>query len=135
MGNSRIGKRVIRNRTDISQVLRRALSPGGDKGIGQMVNHTCCEVHCNAEFRLTRAISGDPRTDSTDENGTIVLAVRACRDIKQHEAILVHYNPGAGIETWKDVFKCGCCQCSDLQDYYLQCAMRRMIERQRDEGG
>jgi hypothetical protein len=40
-----------------------------------------------------------------------VLVVRACRDIKQHEAILVHYNPGAGIETWKDVFKCGCCQC------------------------
>jgi hypothetical protein len=76
-----------------------------------MVNHTCCEVHRNAEFRLTRAISGDPRTDSTDEDGTIVLVVRECRDIKQHEAILVHYNPGAGIETWKNVFKCGCCQC------------------------
>jgi hypothetical protein len=104
-------KRAIRNRADISQALRRALSPGGDEGIGQMVNHTCCEVHRNAEFRLTRAMSGDPRTDSTDEEGTIVLAVRACRDIKQHEAILVHYNPGAGIETWKDVFKCGCCQC------------------------
>ncbi len=104
-------KRAIRNRADISQTLRRALSPGGDEGIGQMVNHTCCEVYRNAEFRLTRAISGDPRTDSTDEEGTIVLAVRACRDIKQHEAILVHYNPGAGIETWKDVFECGCCQC------------------------
>jgi hypothetical protein len=49
--------------------------------------------------------------DSTDEDGTIVLAVRACRDIKQHEAILVHYNPGGGIETWKNVFQCGCCQC------------------------
>jgi hypothetical protein len=35
-----------------------------------------------------------------------VLVVKASRDIKQHEPILIHYNPRTGIEAWKDVFKC-----------------------------
>ena len=76
--------------------------------------------------------------------------VRACRDIKQHEAILVHYNPGAGIETWKDVFKCGCCQCrgvcrppaqrmnnveANFRTSSLQCAIRRKVERREMKPG
>jgi hypothetical protein len=39
-----------RNRADVSQTLRRALSPGGDQGIGHLVNHTCCAAH-NQRFR------------------------------------------------------------------------------------
>ena len=46
------------------------------------VSHTCFAAHCNTEFRLTRALKGDPRTESTDEEGTIVLVVKASRDIK-----------------------------------------------------
>jgi hypothetical protein len=104
-------KNAARNRVDVSQTLRRALSTGGDQGIGHLVNHTCCAAHCNAEFRLTRALAGDLRAESTDEEGTIVLVVKASTDIKQHEPILVHYNPRAGIEAWKDVFKCRCYRC------------------------
>jgi hypothetical protein len=49
-------KKTIRHCADVSQALRRALPPGGDQGLGQLVNHTCCEVHRNAVFSLTRAM-------------------------------------------------------------------------------
>ena len=82
-----------------------------DQGVGHLVNHTCCIEHCNAELLLTRAVSGDPRIDLKEDEGAIALAVKAKRFIKRHEAILVHYNPEAGIASWRDVFKCACCRC------------------------
>jgi hypothetical protein len=56
-------------------------------------------------------VSGDPRIDLKEDEGAITLAVKAKRFIERHEAILVHYNPEAGIASWKDVFKCACCRC------------------------
>ena len=53
-------KEVIRGRRDVKTSLRRALGKGGEPGIGQWINHTCCDAHCNAEFQLTRALAGDP---------------------------------------------------------------------------
>ena len=94
-----------------------SINPGGDQGVSHLVNHTCCIEHCNAEFLLTRALSGDPRMDLKDEEGAITLAVRAKKFIKRHETILVHYNPEAGIASWKDVFKCACCRCKGNADH------------------
>ncbi len=68
-------------------------------------------IHCNAEFQLTRALSGDPRRGSIDEEGVIILVVRASKPIKCQETVLVHYNPRGGIQSWESVFKCTCCLC------------------------
>jgi fructose-1,6-bisphosphatase/sedoheptulose 1,7-bisphosphatase-like protein len=58
----------------------------------------------------------EPRKDyvkhwDSDEDGEIVLVIQAARRIRSQEQILVHYNPGAGIGTWAEVFQCRCCQC------------------------
>ena len=87
------------------------LNPEGDQGVGHLVNHTCCPEHCNAELLLTRAMSGDPRSNFGDDEGAISLVIRAKRAIKRHEAILIHYNLEEGITSWKHVFKCACCRC------------------------
>jgi len=107
-------KEVIRGRRDVKTSLQRALGKGGDPGIGQWINHTCCDAHCNAEFQLTRALAGDPRKGATDDEGTIMLVVRASKPIQQHETILVHYNPSSGIQSWGKVFKCTCCLCRGI---------------------
>jgi len=104
-------KELVRTRADVSSRLKRALKPEGDQGVGHLVNHTCCPEHCNAELLLTRAMSGDPRSNFGDDEGAISLVIRAKRAIKRHEAILVHYNPEEGIASWKHVFKCACCRC------------------------
>jgi hypothetical protein len=101
-------KEAVRTRPGVTSRLKRAMNPGGDQGVGHLVNHTCCEEHCNAELRLTRALSGDPRIDFGDEEGAIVLMVRAKKFIKRHDTILV---PRAGIESWKKIFECACCKC------------------------
>jgi hypothetical protein len=102
---------VVRNRAGISKKLRQALRPGGGPGIGKFVNHTCCLQYRNAEFHLTRVLAGDPRRTTTDEDGKIVLVIRAARHIRSQEQILVHYNQTAWIGTWAEVFQCRCCQC------------------------
>ena len=107
-------KEAVRGRRDVKKSLRQALAKGGDSGIGQWINHTCCDTHCNAEFQLTRALSGDPRQDSMDEEGVIMLVVRASKPIQRHETILVHYNPRSGIQSWGKVFKCTCCLCRGI---------------------
>jgi hypothetical protein len=107
-------KEVIRGRRDVKTRLRQALGKGGDPGIGQWINHTCCDAHCNAEFQLTRALPGDPRQGAMDEEGAIMLVVRASKPIQQHETILVHYNPSSGIQSWGKVFKCTCCLCRGI---------------------
>ena len=107
-------KDAVRRRRDVKKSLRQALEKGGDSGIGQFINHTCCNHHCNAEFQLTRAISGDPRQGDTDEEGAIKLVVRASKPIKRHETVLVHYNPNSGIQSWGKVFKCTCCLCRGI---------------------
>jgi hypothetical protein len=104
-------KAAVRGRWDVKANMRQALEAGGDPGIGQWINHTCCDIHCNAEFQLTRALSGDPRRGSIDEEGVIILVVRASKPIKRQETVLVHYNPRGGIQSWETVFKCTCCLC------------------------
>jgi hypothetical protein len=104
-------KAVVRGRRDVKANLRQALKAGGDPGIGQWINHTCCDIHCNAEFQLTRTLSGDPRHGSMEEEGVIMLVVRASKPIKRQETVLVHYNPRGGIQSWETVFKCTCCLC------------------------
>jgi hypothetical protein len=104
-------KTAVRNRAGTSKRLRQALGPGGGPGILQLVNHSCCPQHRNAEFQLTRVLDGDPRITDSDEDGEIVLVIQAPRRISSQEQILVHYNPGAGIGTWAEVFQCRCCQC------------------------
>ena len=49
--------------------------------------------------------------DDRDDDGNVVLVVRATQHIKANEQVLVHYNPGAGIGSWGEVFQCRCCQC------------------------
>jgi hypothetical protein len=88
-------KKVVRNRAGTLKRLRQALGPGVGPGIRQLVNHTCCIQHRNAEFQLTRALDGDLRRNASDEDGKIVLVIRAARRISSQEQILVHYNPGA----------------------------------------
>ncbi len=107
-------KDAVRRRRDVKKSLRQALEKGGDSGIGQWINHTCCNHHCNAEFQLTSAISGDPRQGDTDEEGAIKLVVRASKTINRHETVLVHYNPNSGIQSWGKVFKCTCCLCRGI---------------------
>ena len=53
-------KEAVRTRAVVMPRLRRAINPGGDQGVGHLVNHTCCEEHCNAEFLLTRPFLGIP---------------------------------------------------------------------------
>ena len=133
-------KEVVRTRADVSSRLKRALNPGGDQGVGHLVNHTCCPEHCNAEFLLTRAMSGDPRSNFGDDEGVISLVIRARRAIKRHETILVHYNPEEGIASWKQVFKCACCRCkgqcgvSAQSNHEARQVFTRNVEQTKHEG-
>jgi hypothetical protein len=49
-----------------------------------------------------------------DEEGVIMLVVRASKPIQLHETVLVHYNPRSGIQSWGKVFKCTCCLCRGI---------------------
>ena len=93
------------------------------QGLGQFSQHTCCEVHVNSYFfpisvmrKAPRAARGKKRGLDDDEEEEIMdvqaLGIRAQKDIKEDEEVLVHY-VGAGQAGRGDyVFKCLCCKCA-----------------------
>ena len=80
-------------------------------GLGQYANHSCCEKCINAEITPMVILKEDDKTGEwRDLQG---VALRAKRDIQTDEEIFISYGE---IDTWKKVFTCACCKCSDLCD-------------------
>ena len=88
------------------------------KGLGQFTQHTCCEKHVNAYFfpmcimreASRRRRGGKGRHDDDEEIMHLqALAIRAQKQIKKGEEIMVHY-VGAG-KKGDLCFDCRCCKC------------------------
>ena len=87
----------------ISPMLRKQLKRhNATDGVGQFANHTCCEVHWNANLEVAPV-------DHHEETATEPMGIlRARQDIEIDTEILTRYWH-TKKDAWHNIFECQCC--------------------------
>jgi len=87
----------------ISPMLRKQLKRhNATEGVGQFANHTCCEVHWNANLEVAAV-------DHHEETATEPMGIlRARQDIEIDTEILTRYWH-TKKDAWHNIFECQCC--------------------------
>ena len=95
----------------ISPKLRKSLKQhNAVEGVGQLANHTCCDVHWNANLE----VASIEHYEETDMEPMGILHAR--HDIEQDTEILTRYWHKKK-EAWQNIFKCECCACTNHTSY------------------
>jgi len=76
------------------------------EGLGQLANHTCCDIHWNANLEVA-AIQNHEETEIVP-----IAILRARRDIEKDSEILTRYWPKEK-DAWQNIFECECCACTN----------------------
>jgi len=91
----------------ISPKLRKHLKQhNATEGVGQLANHTCCDIHWNANLEVT-AIDHYEKT-AIQPMGIL----RARKDIEKDTEILTRYWH-KNKDAWQNIFECECCACTN----------------------
>jgi len=88
----------------ISPTLRKQLKRhNAMDGVGQLANHTCCDVHWNANLEVAAI-------DYHEETAIEPMGIlRARQDIEKDTEIYWHTIQDA----WHNIFECQCCACTN----------------------
>jgi len=91
----------------ISPKLRKHLKQhNAIEGVGQLANHTCCDIHWNAGLEVAAI-------DHYEETAIEPMGIlRARKDIEKDTEILTRYWHKEK-DAWQNIFKCECCACTD----------------------
>jgi len=76
------------------------------KGLGQLANHTCCDIHWNSNLDVA-AIGRHEETEIVP-----MAILRARRDIEKDSEILTRYWHKKK-DAWQNIFECECCACTN----------------------
>jgi len=91
----------------ISTTLRKQLKRhNAIEGVGQLANHTCCDVHWNANLEVAAI---DHHEETVIEPMGIL---RARQDIEKDTEILTRYWH-TKKDAWHNIFECQCCACTN----------------------
>jgi len=83
--------------------LRKNLRPHNNvEGLGQLANHTCCDIHWNANLEVA-AIEHEENT-----NIAPMAILRARCDTRKDTEILIRYWH-LDKDAWQNIFDCQCC--------------------------
>jgi len=74
--------------------------------VGQLANHTCCDVHWNANLEV---VAIDHHEETAIEPMGIL---RARQDIEKHTEILTRYWHTTK-DAWHNILQCQCCACTN----------------------
>jgi len=96
---------VLKDR--ISPNLRKHLRQHNvTEGLGQLADHTCCDIHWNANLRVAAI-------EHHEETEIVPMAIlRARRDIEKDSEILKRYWHKKK-DAWQNKFECECCACTN----------------------
>jgi len=76
------------------------------EGVGQLTNHTCCDIHWNANLEVVSI-------DHYEETETETMGIlRARHDIEKDTEILTGYWHKKE-DTWQNIFVCENCACAN----------------------
>jgi len=91
----------------ISSKLRKHLKQHNTlEGVGQLANHTCCDIHWNANLEVAAI-------DHYEETAIEPMAIlRARQDIEKDTVILTRYWHKKK-DAWQNIFECKCCACTN----------------------
>jgi len=71
------------------------------EGLGQLVNHTCCDIHWNAHLKVAAI-------EHNEETEIVLMAIlRARKDIEIDSQILTRYWHKEK-DAWQNIFECEC---------------------------
>jgi len=91
----------------ISTILRKNLKLHNKmEGLGQLANHTCCDVHWNANLEVAAIEHHE------DSNIVPMAILRARKDIEKDTEILTRYWHKEK-DAWQNIFECQCCACTN----------------------
>jgi len=91
----------------ISSNLRKHLKQHNEtEGLGQLANHTCCDIHWNANLEVA-AIEHCEETEIVP-----MVILRARKDIEKDTEILTRYWHKKK-DAWQNIFECECCACTN----------------------
>jgi len=91
----------------ISTNLRKHLKLRNEmEGLGQLANHTCCDIHWNANSEVA-AIEHYEDTDIVP-----MAILRARKDIDKDTEVLTRYWHKEK-DAWQNIFECQCCACTN----------------------
>ena len=91
----------------ISPALRKQLKQhNAIEGVGQLANHTCCDIHWNANLEVAAI-------DHHEETAIEPMGIlRARQDIEKDTEILTRYWH-TKKDAWHNIFECQCCACTN----------------------
>ena len=91
----------------ISPKLRKHLKQHNAlEGVGQLANHTCCDIHWNANLEVAAI-------DDCEETEIQPMGIlRARHDIEKDTEILTRYWHKKK-DVWQNIFRCECCACTN----------------------
>jgi len=91
----------------ISSTLRKHLKQNNEmEGLGQLANHTCCDIHWNANLEVAAI-------EHCEETEIVPMAIlRARKDIEKDTGILTRYWHKEK-DAWQNKFECDCCACTN----------------------
>jgi len=100
---------------DVALLLKDRISPNlwkhlkqhnAMEGSGQLANHTCCDIHWNANLEVAAI-------EHYEETEIVPMGIlRARKDIEKDTEILTRYWHKEK-DAWQNIFECECCACTD----------------------
>jgi len=76
------------------------------EGVGQLANHTCCDIHWNANLEVAAI-------EHYEETEILPMGIlRARKDIEKDTEILTRYWHKEK-DAWHNIFECECCACTN----------------------
>jgi len=76
------------------------------EGLGQLANHTCCDIHWNANLEVAAI-------EHYEETEILPMGIlRARKDIEKDTEILTRYWH-TKKDAWHNIFECECCACTN----------------------
>jgi len=74
--------------------------------LGQLANHTCCDIHWNANLEVAAI-------EQYEDTDIVLMAIlRARKNIEKDTEILTRYWHKEK-DAWQNIFECQCCACTN----------------------